>query len=141
MQEFNSGVALAPDPIDTVRDWPPEVELILSSLESGGYARGDRRGTRRATYRTRACLRLFTDTVDATPWILYTRDVCKRGLGFITPHYLPLGYGGMLQLSMPDGGVAEIQCTLSRCRQVSPGWYEGALNFSREQAELGKLLT
>jgi hypothetical protein len=141
MQEINSGIALAPDPIQTVRDWPPEVELILSSLESGGYARGDRRGSRRATYRSRADLRLFTDLVTAAPWTLYTRDVCKRGLGFITPHYLPLGYGGMLRLSMPDGGVAEIQCTLCRCRQVSPGWYEGALNFSREQMELGKLVT
>jgi hypothetical protein len=141
MYELNSSLTLAPDPFTATENWPREVELILSALESGQHPRADRRAVRRATYRSQARLRLFSDKHEAPPWLLYTRDVCGRGLGFITPHYLPLGYGGILTLQMPDGEPGQMQCTLSRCRQVSPGWYEGALNFSRVQAEFAKLVT
>jgi hypothetical protein len=27
-----------------------------------------------------------------------------------------------------------VPCTLLRCRQASPGWFEGCLHFNREQA-------
>jgi hypothetical protein len=26
-----------------------------------------------------------------------------------------------------------IRCTLLRCRETAPGWYEGALHFNRNQ--------
>jgi hypothetical protein len=81
----------------------------------------------------RADLRLFSDPPGIAPWALYTRDVNPRGLGFITPHRLPLGYGGSIELVTPAGRRARIHCTLFRCRQAVQGWYDGALYFNREQ--------
>lgn len=116
------------------RDWPAQVELIMSALDTGQYD-ANRRKTRRSEYRVRARLRLFSDSATSSPWIIYTRDIHPRGLGFISPHRLPLGYGGLIELPGPEGGVISINCTLSRCREAAPGWYEGALYFNREQAE------
>ncbi len=119
--------------------WPQHVQMILSALESGQNPQSERRAVRRASYRTKAHLRLFTAPKNATPALLYTRDVCARGMGFITPHYLPLGYGGKVEVLLPDGRLALAHCTLSRCRLFSPGWYEGALSFSREVEEFAIL--
>lgn len=113
--------------------WPPEVDLILSAMEAAQDAECERRHRQRLPYRARAELRLFSDAADAAPWVLYTRDVDSRGLGFITPHRLPLGYGGTLALLAPTGRKLRIPCTLFRCRQAVQGWYEGALYFNREQ--------
>jgi hypothetical protein len=119
---------------DDANIWPAEVDLILSALEAGrANSLPDRRGTAREPYRVRASLRLFSDLEDAAPWILFTRDVDTRGVGFITRHRLPLGYGGVIRLTLPDGRELEASCTLLRCRQAAPGWYEGALYFNRAQ--------
>ena len=112
--------------------WPPEVNMILSAMEAGPKVHGARR-TDRLPYRVRAELKLFADQPDAEIWTLYTRDVDPRGLGFITPHRLPLGYGGWVEMLTPNGRKTRIACTLYRCRQVVPGWFEGALYFNREQ--------
>ena len=115
--------------------WPPEVDLILSAMEAGTVdeATLNRRYARRMPYRVRAALRLFSDAPQTPPWALYTRDVDRRGLGFISPHRLPLGYGGTVELYAPSGSKAKVPCTLFRCRQTVQGWYEGALYFNREQ--------
>ena len=113
--------------------WPREVDLILSALEAAGHPLADRRGGGRSAYRVHARLRLFSDSPMGAPWPLFTRDVNSRGLGFLTPHMLPLGYGGQVELPGPDGEMYSIHCTLLRCREATPGWYEGALYFNREQ--------
>jgi hypothetical protein len=115
--------------------WPPEVDLILSAMEAAPRPADhpEARQCPRMLYRVRAELKLFADDPDSPPWVLYTRDVDPRGVGFITPHRLPLGYGGWVQMLIPDGRKARIGCTLYRCRQIVPGWYEGALHFHREQ--------
>lgn len=115
-------------------EWPAEVDLILSALEAGrGLSTGNRRGASRTQQRMRASLRLFSDLPDTDPWTLYTRDVNARGIGFITRHRLPLGYGGMVRVTLPDGTDLEAHCTLLRCREAATGWYEGALYFNRPQ--------
>jgi hypothetical protein len=128
-------VGLEPERRDSTRDWPAQVELIMSALDTGQYD-ANRRKARRSTYRVKASLRLFSDPAVSSPWVIYTRDVHARGLGFISPHRLPLGYGGVIELPGPEGGVITVNCTLSRCRETAPGWYEGSLYFNREQAEL-----
>ncbi len=115
--------------------WPPEVDLILSAMEAAcDEAEYDRRYQGRVPYRVRAELRLFSDPQGTPPTALYTRDVDPRGLGFITPHRLPLGYGGTIELYAPGGRKLSVPCTLFRCRQSVHGWYEGALYFNREQS-------
>ena len=113
--------------------WPREVEMILSALEAGAH-HDDRRRHPRMPYRVVAELRLFSDTAQDAPWKLYVRDVSVRGLGFVTPHRLPLGYGGVVQLAAPGSGrMVSVNGTLFRCREVTRGWFEGALYFNREQ--------
>ena len=123
--------------------WPPEVDLILSAMEAAHgdphvdphaeLAAPERRHGGRAPYRVRAALRLFSDAPGEGPWSLYTRDVDRRGMGFITSRRLPLGYGGTVELHAPNGRKLIVPCTLFRCRQTVQGWYEGALHFNREQ--------
>jgi hypothetical protein len=121
------GLEILPD------HWPAEVDLIISALEAAGDAHDNRRQHPRRPYRVMADLRLFSDPQTFAPWRLYTRDVSARGLGFITPHRLPLGYGGTVQLTSPAGRMMSINCTLFRCRDIGGGFFEGALYFNREQ--------
>jgi hypothetical protein len=114
--------------------WPAEARMILSALEAGDPAPTEnRRGNPRSLYNVQASLRLFSDPDGAPPWKLYTRDVSSRSLGFLTPHRLPLGYGGIVELSGPNGQPINAHCTLFRCRQTARGWFEGALSFHRRQ--------
>ncbi|MDB5292739.1 MAG: hypothetical protein JWL69_3980 [Phycisphaerales bacterium] len=124
-----AGVHEAPKP------FPAQVELILSAIEAGQHSRRERRTVSRIPYRAQAKLQLFSDHPNSPAWTLYTRDVNRRGLGFISPHRLPLGYGGLIELRTPDGRVQSIHCTLVRCREAAPGWFEGSLHFSREQPD------
>jgi hypothetical protein len=113
--------------------WPPEARMILSALEAGESVPDNRRTQPRSLYQVQASLRLFSDPEGAPPWKLYTRDVSSRSLGFLTPHRLPLGYGGIVELAGPDGQPIAAHCTLFRCRQTARGWFEGALSFHRRQ--------
>jgi hypothetical protein len=121
--------------------WPPVAELILSAMDSGRHgsaaaAHEDKRAMPRLPFRVQGRLRLFSDGLGNEPRVVYTRDVNARGLGFITPHRLPLGYGGFIEFPGPDGRPRRLQCTLQRCREAAPGWYDAALCFNREQPEL-----
>ena len=127
-------------------DWPPQVELILSAIEAGRFAApapapvqmttSERRQTKRASYKVRGHLRLFSDAPGEQGRVIYTRDVHPRGLGFITANRLPLGHGGVVELPTPGGKIVSIPCTLLRCREAAPGWYEGSVYFNREQPHL-----
>lgn len=121
--------------------WPAEVDLILSAMESGRHIAepDERRALTRIPHRVRGRLKLFSDSPDVSHRVIYTRDVQVRGLGFITPHRLPLGHGGFVEFAGPDGRPRHIQCTLHRCREAAPGWYEGAVCFNREQLELSEI--
>jgi hypothetical protein len=112
---------------------PAEVELVLSALEAASSKHDNRRAHPRLRYHVQAELRLFSDTADAAPRTLYTRDASVRGLGFITRERLPLGYGGVVNLTTPNGQSTSVNGTLFRCREIGNGWFEGALYFNREQ--------
>lgn len=120
--------------------FPPEVDLILSAMNAGQFSGPTRRAVKRVPYRVRGQLRLFSDASAATVRTIYTRDANSRGLGFLTQHRLPLGHGGVVELPTPGptslGGepVLQVACTLLRCREAAPGWFEGSVYFNREQA-------
>lgn len=123
----------------SMEDWPPQAELVLSAIEAGQF-RGapaapgsERRSSRRAGFRVLAQLRLYSDNPGEPGRAIYTRDIHPRGLGFITPHRLPLGHGGLIDLPTPAGKIVSIPCTLLRCREAAPGWYEGSVYFNRDQ--------
>lgn len=108
--------------------------MIMSAMEAGGRAHTQRRALRRIPWRVQAALRLHVDPPGHAARVIYTRDVHCRSLGFITNQRLPLGYGGVIDLPASDGTILSIACTLLRCRQAAPGWYEGVVYFNREQA-------
>src|ERR1700722_7017653 len=77
---------------------PAEAALVMSALEAGDQSQQEKRIVRRGPYRTITQLRLFRDQPETPGWELFTRDVNRRGMGFLTRHRLPLGYGGVVLL-------------------------------------------
>ena len=119
-------------------DWPAQAEMVMSAIEAGQFPAVDNRRTApRRRYRVKASLHLFSDAPDTAPWAIYTRDIHARGLGFITPHRLPLGHGGLIELPVGESSRIHIPCTLLRCREAAPGWFEGSLYFNRDQPQFG----
>ena len=116
---------------------PFEVAMVMSALEAGAHGAKDRRNVQRASYRVPASLKLFSDLERKSPRQLFIRDINARSLGFVTADRLPLGHGGVVELPGPDGESLSVHCTLLRCRQASPGWFEGCLHFNREQTVFG----
>jgi hypothetical protein len=122
---------------------PKEAEFIISALEAGagagagagGFKGQDRRKADRTPYRVSAWLKLYSEDPKSPPMELFVRDVGMGGLGFVTRHRLPLGYGGILTIPAPDGRQLKIDCTLLRCREAIQGWFEGSMYFNREQKE------
>jgi hypothetical protein len=114
---------------------PAEAAMVMSSLDAGVQSLQDRRMCPRATYRTTTHLRLFRDEAGSSGWEIFTRDVNRRGMGFLTRHRLPLGYGGKVILPDLNGDACTVHCTLLRCREASPGWFEGSVTFNREQPQ------
>ena len=119
--------------IPVIPPLPADVEFILSALEAGRFSGPTRRRHERRPFRVEAKLKLFSDPAHAEAWTLYTRDAGHQGLGFVTRHRLPLGYGGILTILNPQGREVKIDCTLLRCREAVTGWFEGSLYFNREQ--------
>jgi hypothetical protein len=114
--------------------FPAEVEFLMSAMEAGPRPEAERQQQKRSRYRARAALRLFSDQPGAMPAILFTRTVNTQAVGFVTARRLTLSHGGLLRL--PDPGrdrILEAYCTVLRCRDAAPGWFEGAVYFNREQ--------
>jgi len=118
------------NPVDP---WPPEVEMMISALEAARPLGRERRKQPRTRYRAIAMLRLYFDVEGHAPRVLYTRNVDSRGLAFLSPLRLPLGYGGSVELPAPDGSQLSASCTIFRCREMINGWHEAALSFNTEQ--------
>jgi hypothetical protein len=116
---------------------PKEVEFILSALEAGQFAGPTRRKSARHPYRVGATLKLFSDAPQTSPWQVFVRDIDPKGLGFVTRHRLPLGYGGIVTVPTPEGRIVAIDCTLLRCREAVQGWFEGSMYFNRVQPCFG----
>jgi len=115
--------------------FPPDVEFVISALEAGPRPPFERQRLPRARYRVQARLHLYSDPPGRPATLLYTRHVNRQAIGFLTDRPLPLGHGGIVRLPSPQGRLVEIHCTVLRCREAAPGWYEGALVFNREQPD------
>ena len=117
-------------PVSGADEWPAEVELIISALDAGDGAASDthdnRRRHPRMPYRVIADLQLFSDQPGSAHGGSIPAMSRRTGLGFVTPHRLPLGYGGVVQLPSPAGRPVSVNGTLFRCREVGNGWFEGA---------------
>ncbi len=113
--------------------FPQNVQFIISALEAGPRPLLERQKVKRSIYRVCATLELFSDKPETPRRILYTRNVSPQAMGFLSDHPLPLSHGGIVRLPGPSGGILRIACTVLRCRQAAPGWFEGAVYFNRPQ--------
>jgi len=114
--------------------FPREVEFVISALEAGPCPIAERQKLRRTPYRTRSLLKLYSDPPQSPAALLYTRSINRQAVGFLTDRHLTLSHGGVLRMPAPDGKTMDVACTVLRCREVAPGWYEGAVYFNRQQA-------
>jgi hypothetical protein len=117
--------------------FPREVEFIISALEAGPRPLVDRHRLPRSPYRRRALLRLYSDPPGGRPYLLYTRDVSTCAIGFLAARPVTLSHGGVLTIPSPYGKVMNVSCTVLRCREAVPGWFEGAIYFNRPQNLFG----
>lgn len=118
--------------------WPGEVEMILSAMDAARCRQGqERRASARRNHRAKADLRLYAYDPAMPPVELFTRDVSATGLGFITKKRLPLGYNGLVRITLEDGQTVTAACNVYRCRETIGGWYEGAVHFTVRQPNLG----
>ena len=113
--------------------FPREVEFVISALEAGPRPLVERQKVTRSKYRVRAMMKLFSDGAEVPGSLLFTRHISTQAVGFLSARRLPLSHGGLLSIPSPDGKVVEIACTVLRCREAAPGWFEGALYFNRDQ--------
>jgi hypothetical protein len=109
--------------------WPADAQAAMSKLETSFAPLTEHRAAERRRYRTTA--RFWIAAEQSTQF--YVRDVSARGLGFICKDALTESLRGKLRLALPDGGMMQVTGTILRCREFAPGWYEGALQFAREQ--------
>ena len=135
---FVPETAPAAAPPAAAEERPAEVDLILSAMDAAKRPGPvDRRAAARRTLRVRADLRLFAHDPLNPPIALYTRDVSATGIGFITKDRLPLGYNGLVRLTIESGETITAACNVYRCREAIGGWYEGALHFTNRQPDIG----
>jgi hypothetical protein len=58
-------------------------------------------------------------------------------MGFITREWVHVGRGGKVAFLAADGTTVQVACTITRCRQAAPGWFEGSVHFTRDQPHFG----
>ena len=113
--------------------FPPEVEFILSAMEAGPVPVVERQQVQRIRHRVRARLQLHSDLEGVVPRTLYVKNVSTKAMGFVSERPLPLSHGGMVEVPGFDGRPVRVACTVLRCREAAPGWFEGAVYFNRPQ--------
>ena len=115
-----------------VEPFPADAALIMSALDAGAME-FERRSEPRVAFRSRSMLWLFNTSAISTPGtVLYTRDLSRNGIGFITRDRLSLGARGVVEMPADGGQTQRIQCTIVRCRELTPSWYEGSAYFCRQ---------
>ena len=120
--------------LDAARD--KDFRLVLQILTSESEADAERRRFSRAVYVKHARIELTDPMGHVHRYGLWSRDANQWGVGIITQTPLPVGQFGLLQIKGGDGVDIRARGCILRCREVLPGWYEGAILFEQEQMTL-----
>ena len=113
-------------------EWPHDAQVVMSSLEAGrAGGASERRMRQRRHFRVKAYLQLFGERIEEPAILLYARNLDDRGMGFVTQTRLPVSRGGVVQFRAANGAPVRTSIMVTRCREVSPGWYEGSVQFIR----------
>jgi hypothetical protein len=114
-----------------------EVIAMLSGRDAAttSSAMVERRQTPREEHHCRAAMEI-DDSIQRSRQTVYTRDVSSWGVGFICRTPLPAGSTAMLHIDGAHGRPLRLMCCVLRCREVTPGWFEGAALLFREEPML-----
>jgi hypothetical protein len=115
---------------------PRDARFVISVLngEQRCGAHDERRRFRRAPFMAPAELEVLGDAAPPRTAI-FTRDANRWGIGFVTQRPLPVARDATLRIWI-DGQMLMVRCCLLRCREVLPGWFEGAVLFYHEEPRL-----
>jgi hypothetical protein len=123
---------------------PQDAGFVISILNGEQRRRGhhdERRRFRRDPFVAPAELEVLGDARPPRTAI-FTRDANRWGIGFVTQHPLPLARDATLRIWVAGGPreaggeMLMVRCCLLRCREVLPGWFEGAALFYHEEPRL-----
>jgi len=137
---------------------PQDARFVISVLngEQAGRANGghdERRRHRREAFVSPAELEVLGDARPPRTAI-FTRDASRWGVGFVTQRPLPTGRDATLRLWLGNGSKGEaagsgsgsgsgellmVRSCVLRCREVLPGWFEGAVLFYHEEPRLERI--
>jgi hypothetical protein len=112
-----------------------EVIAMLSGRQTSDASVVERRRTPREEHHVRAAMEI-DDQIQRSRQTVYTRDVSSWGVGFICRMPLPPGSNAMLHIDGAHGRPLRLMCCVLRCREVMPGWFEGAALLFREEPML-----
>ena len=114
-----------------------EVIAMLSGREASASNASaiERRLTERQDHQVRATMDI-DDHIQRSRLTIYTRDVSSWGVGFLSRMPLPPGSNAMLHIDGQHGRPLRLMCCVLRCREVLPGWFEGAALLFREEPML-----
>lgn len=118
-------------------DLPEDVREVIALLggrqPSGAVV--ERRQTPRHEHQVRAAIEI-DDSLQRSRQTIYTRDVSSWGVGFVCRMPLPPGSTAMLHIDGAHGRPLRVMCCVLRCRELMPGWFEGAALLFREEPML-----
>jgi hypothetical protein len=121
---------------DASADVPVDAKIVILVLNDHQHpAAANRREHARCAYQVPAMLGSVKGE-GAQRKRIYTRDVNAWGVGFVTQEMVPVGSEAFLLMSKGFGQVVQRKCTIVRCREAMPGWYEGAVRFHAEEPAL-----
>jgi hypothetical protein len=92
----------------------------------------ERRQTPRLEHHVRAAMEI-DDQIQRSRLTIYTRDVSSWGVGFVCRMPLPPGSNAMMHIDGGRGRPLRLMCCVLRCREVMPGWFEGAALLFKEE--------
>jgi hypothetical protein len=124
-------------------DLPEDVREVIDLLGGHGQPSAavvERRRGERVTHHVAAAMEI-DDALQHTRQTIYTRDVSSWGVGFVARVPLPVGANAMLHIAGVHGRSLQVMCCVLRCREVLPGWYEGAAVLFREEPMLASTAT
>lgn len=133
-----------------------DAQFVISILNGEQHAAVDeRRRFRREPFIAPAELEVLGDARPPRARI-FTRDANRWGVGFVSQQVLPIGRDATLRIWAPPrevrgrgfgesagkpageaaGEMLMVRCCVLRCREVLPGWFEGAALFYTEEPRL-----
>jgi hypothetical protein len=113
-----------PEPIEALV--PADARFVISVLSGEDGPGVERRRFPRCAYTVPAIVEVSHGAAVQTHRRVYTRDVNEWGVGFVMQDPLPVGKDAVLFIAGADREGMQLRCCILRCREVLPGWYEGA---------------